>query len=118
MPHAPYHEVHALYQDADIFVYPSLHEGSAFATYEALASGLPVVATAETGSVVRDGEEGFIVQMRDVEGLMARIQQLYREPALRAAMAVKARARAEDFTWAHYRARINRHFDALATRRS
>lgn len=118
VPHVPYHEVHALYQDADIFVYPSLHEGSAFATYEALASGLPVVATAETGSVVRDGEEGFIVQMRDVEGLMARIEQLYRNPELRAAMALKARARAEDFTWAHYRARINRHFDTLATRRS
>lgn len=117
VPHVPYHEVHTLYQDADIFVYPSLHEGSAFATYEALASGLPVVATAETGSVVRDGEEGFIVQMRDVEGLMARIEQLYRNPELRAAMARKARARAEEFTWAQYRARINRHFDGLATRR-
>jgi glycosyltransferase involved in cell wall biosynthesis len=117
VPHVPYHEVHTLYQDADIFVYPSLHEGSAFATYEALASGLPVVATAETGSVVRDGEEGFIVQMRDVEGLMARIEQLYRNPALRAEMALKARACAEEFTWAHYRARINRHFDSLASRR-
>ncbi len=117
VPHVPYHEVHALYQDADIFVYPSLHEGSAFATYEALASGLPVVATAETGSVVRDGEEGFIVKMRDVEGLMARIEQLHRNPGLRAEMSVKARARAEEFTWAHYRAQINRHFDTLSARR-
>jgi alpha-maltose-1-phosphate synthase len=118
VPHVPYHEVHALYQDADIFVYPSLHEGSAFATYEALASGLPVVATAETGSVVRDGEDGFIVKMRDVEGLMSRIEQLYRDPALRASMAVNARARAEQFTWAHYRQRILAQFDALSARRS
>jgi glycosyltransferase involved in cell wall biosynthesis len=117
VPHVPYHEVHALYQDADIFVYPSLHEGSAFATYEALASGLPVVATAETGSVVRDGEDGFIVKMRDVEGLMSRIEQLYRDPALRDSMAVNARARAEQFTWAHYRQRILAQFDALSARR-
>src|SRR5262249_8217957 len=68
--HVPYHEVHALYQDADVFVYPSLHEGSAFAVFEALASGLPVICTPNTGSVVRDGVEGFLVPVRDVDAIM------------------------------------------------
>lgn len=116
VPHVPYHEVHTLFQQADIFVYPSLHEGSAFATYEALASGLPVVTTLNAGSVVRDGVEGFVVPIRDVEALMAKIELLYRDPALRAEMGRRARARALAFTWAHYRARLNAIFDGLDAR--
>ncbi len=106
LSHVPYHEVHALYQDADVFVYPSLHEGSAFVTYEALASGLPVVTTPNAGSVVREGEEGFVVPIRDVDALVERIERLRRDEDLRRAMSVKARARAEQFTWGHYRARL------------
>jgi starch synthase len=112
--HVPYHEVHRLFQTADIFVYPSLHEGSAFATYEALASGLPIVTTRNAGSVARDGQEGFIVPIRDVEALMERIERLYRDRALRAAMANAARQRAAGFTWAHYRARLNAYVDGFA----
>jgi glycosyltransferase involved in cell wall biosynthesis len=112
--HVPYHEVHRLFQEADIFVYPSLHEGSAFATYEALASGLPIVTTKNAGSVARDGQEGFIVPIRDVEALMERIERLYRDADLRAAMGQAARQRAAEFTWAHYRARLNRYVDGFA----
>jgi glycosyltransferase involved in cell wall biosynthesis len=115
--HVPYHEVHRLFQEADIFVYPSLHEGSAFATYEALASGLPVVTTKNAGSVARDRQEGFVVPIRDVEALMERIERLYRDNTLRAAMAEAARRRAQEFTWAHYRARLNRYVDGFAFRR-
>jgi starch synthase len=115
--HVPYHEVHRLFQEADIFVYPSLHEGSAFATYEALASGLPIVTTKNAGSIARDGQEGFIVPIRDVAALMDRIERLYRDAALRAAMAASARKRATEFTWAHYRARLNLYVDGFALRR-
>ena len=114
--HVPYHEVHRLFADADLFVYPSLHEGSAFATYEALASGLPVVTTPNTGSVVRDGVDGFIVPPRDVTALMEKIELLYREPERRAAMAASARVRAENFTWAAYRMRLAAVFDAFSER--
>jgi glycosyltransferase involved in cell wall biosynthesis len=118
VPHVPYHEVHRLFAEADLFVYPSLHEGSAFATYEALASGLPVIATPNTGSVVRDGIEGFVVPPRDVDALMERIEQLYRDPARRAEMAAAARRRAEEFTWAAYRRRLCAFFDGLSPARS
>ena len=46
---------------ADVFVFPSLFEGSAVVTYEAIACGLPSIVTPEAGSVVRDGVEGFLV---------------------------------------------------------
>ena len=65
---------------ADVFVFPSLFEGSAVVTYEALACGLPSVVTPNAGSVVRDGLEGFVVPPRDVEALAARMEQLGDDP--------------------------------------
>ncbi|MFY7780943.1 MAG: glycosyltransferase [Tagaea sp.] len=109
--HVPFHEVHALFQTADVFAYPSLHEGSAFASYEALASGLPVVCTPNTGSVVRDGVEGYLVAPRDVDALVDRLRALPRYRYLPGRMATAARARAEEFTWAHYGARLSAWLD-------
>jgi glycosyltransferase involved in cell wall biosynthesis len=111
VPHVPFHEVHALFQDADAFVYPSLHEGSAFVTYEALASGLPVITTPNAGSVVRDGEEGYVVPIRDVDAIVDRVERLQRDPELRAAMSLAARRRALDFTWDAYRTRVAAQLD-------
>jgi starch synthase len=102
----PHYEVHQHFQQADIFVYPSVHEGSALAIYEALAAGLPVITTPHSGSVVRDGVEGFIVPIRDVEALKEKILLLYRDSELRSEMARNARRRSEEFTWAAYRQRI------------
>ena len=102
VPSVPYAEVPAYYRQASVFVYPSLHEGSATVIYEALASGLPVITTPNTGSVVEDGKQGFVVPIRDVEALMARIEQLYRDRTLRRAMSVQARRLAEHYTWSHY----------------
>ena len=96
-------------------VYPSLHEGSAFATYEALASGLPVIATPNTGSVVRDGIDGYLVPVRDVAALMEKIELLYRDAQRRAAMGAAARQRALEFTWRAYRARLAALFDGFVS---
>lgn len=102
----PYPELHRYFQTGSIFVMPSLHEGSVLAIYEALASGLPVICTPNCGSVVRDGIEGFIVPIRDVEALQEKILLLYENPGLREEMGRRARKRAEEFTWAAYRQQI------------
>jgi glycosyltransferase involved in cell wall biosynthesis len=65
----PRSEILKQYAWADVFFLPSLCEGSATVTYEALACGLPVVTTPNTGSIVHDGEEGFIVPVRDVDAM-------------------------------------------------
>jgi glycosyltransferase involved in cell wall biosynthesis len=106
IPHVPHSEVHRLYHDADVFVYPSLHEGSALATYEALACGLPVITTPNSGSVVRDGVDGFIVPIRDANALEEKISLLLRSDALREHMSENARRRAEEFSWSAYHKRI------------
>ncbi len=94
------------YVQADIFVLPSLAEGSAEVTYEALAAGLPVITTEAAGSVVRDGVEGFIIPEKDPEALANRIEELVENRELRDCMATAARERAKDYTWDKYAERL------------
>jgi len=90
------------YRAADVFAFPSIEEGSALVTYEALACGLPVVTTYNAGSLVRDALEGFLIPIRDPDALAARLEGLRADPALRREMGAAARARAEAYTWEHY----------------
>lgn len=72
----PRSAIHEHYQWADVFLLPSICEGSATVIYEALASGLPVVCTPNTGSIVRDHEEGFVVPNRDSEAIVEALNRL------------------------------------------
>jgi alpha-maltose-1-phosphate synthase len=91
---------------ADVFVFPSLFEGSAVVTYEALACGLPSVVTPQAGSVVRDGIEGFLVAPAEVEALADRLERMGTDRSLRHEMGAAARARALDFDWPRYHAAL------------
>ena len=106
VPSVPHHEIHQVFQNADIFVMPSLHEGSALVSYEALSSGLPVITTINSGTVVRDGREGYVLPIRDVEALKDRMKRLYDDKNLRLEMANNARTRALEFTWERYRQKV------------
>ena len=87
---------------ADVFVFPSLFEGSAVVTYEALACGLPSIVTRESGAVARDGIDGRLVPAGDIERLAHAMDELGRRPELRAQMSRNARSRALDFDWSRY----------------
>jgi glycosyltransferase involved in cell wall biosynthesis len=102
----PRQEVVRHYEWADVFVFPSICEGSATVTYEAMAAGLPVITTPNAGSVVREGVDGFIVPIRDAEAIAARIERLLGDGALLQRMSENARARAEDFSWPKYEERL------------
>jgi glycosyltransferase involved in cell wall biosynthesis len=82
----PRSEIEQHFAWADVFLLPSVCEGSATVTYEALHWGLPVICTSNTGSVVRDGQEGFIIPAGDAQAIADRIDQLRRDPELLAAM--------------------------------
>ena len=79
----------------DVFVLPSGNEGTPVTAIEALASGCPVVATRVGGvpDVVTDGEDGFLVDPGDVEGLAASLARLANDPELRARMGGAGRER-------------------------
>ncbi len=102
IPHVPRITVHEQYRDADVYVLPTLFEGASNTIYEAMASGLPVVTTPNSGSVIRDGVEGFLVPIRDPEAIAARIQQLYNDRDLRLQMGLAGRERVLQFTWENY----------------
>lgn len=84
------------YAWADVFLLPSICEGSATVTYEALASGLPVICTPNTGSIVQDEREGFIVPIRSVDGILESIDTLARNPTTYRRMSRRARHRAQE----------------------
>lgn len=71
-----------------VLVLPSIDEGLALVQGEAMACGCPVIATTNTGAedLFTDGVEGFILPIRDVDGMAERMQQLADDPALRARM--------------------------------
>jgi glycosyltransferase involved in cell wall biosynthesis len=102
----PRDRIHQEFQQADVFVLPSLAEGSAEVTYEAAAAGVPVVTTRAAGSIVRDDIEGRIVQERDLDALADAVEQIVENRALRDQMAHAARERAQDYTWEQYGERL------------
>ena len=110
----PKHEVNWWFQHSDVFVFPSLAEGSAYVTYEAMSSGLPLVTTPNSGSVARDGLDGYLVPAGDVDAICDKLQRLYDDPDRRRAMGASARARIQDrYTWSHYHRRLAAAYRAL-----
>jgi len=92
-------DIPAIYRQASVFVLPSIEEGSALVTYEAMATALPLIFTYNSGAVARDGVEGIQIPVRDVDALAAAIDRLYRDPELRHEMGRAGRKRAEEYTW-------------------
>lgn len=88
-----------LYHTASVFVFPSLEEGSALVNYEAMACGLPVITTHNSGPVARDGIDGFIIPARDPKAIGEKITELYENLEKRLAMGASARKHVEQFTW-------------------
>jgi glycosyltransferase involved in cell wall biosynthesis len=88
-------DVAGWYAAFDAFVLPSANEGTPVSAIEALAAGRPVVASRVGGvpDVVRDGEDGFLVEPGDVEGLAERLGRLAADPALRERMGGAGRDR-------------------------
>lgn len=87
-----------------LFVHPSEtpsdgnREGVPNAMLEAMATGLPVVATRHGGipEAVTDGVEGFLTEERDVEGLAAAMERILGDPGLMPGMGIAARGSAAD----------------------
>jgi glycosyltransferase involved in cell wall biosynthesis len=92
----------AIYAGCDIFVLPSRSEGRPNALLEAMASGLPSVATKLPGvEEVLTSESGILVHPEDAKGLASAICTLADNPDLRRAMGEKAKERIEtlSLTW-------------------
>jgi len=94
------------FPDAAVFVLPSITEGSAKTTYEAMAAGLPVITTLNAGSVVRDGVDGFIVPIRDPDAIKERLLSLYKNREMGRVLGKSGRDRVAQFSWETYENRL------------
>jgi glycosyltransferase involved in cell wall biosynthesis len=92
-------EMPEIYRHHDLFVSASMQEGMSNAMLEAMASGLPIVTTRCEGVDELIGENGLVVKDSRPEALAATVRRLADDPALRQAMSVAARRKAESFGW-------------------
>ncbi len=107
----PQQELYKWYSQGSVFVLPSVEEGMAYVQLQAMCCGLPLICTPNTGGedLIREGEEGFVVPIRDVEALEERLEWCYEHREACRSMGWRARQRVlRHFTWRDYGDRVVR----------
>jgi glycosyltransferase involved in cell wall biosynthesis len=112
----PDEEVPKIYQNNSVFVIPSLEDGGPSVTLEAMASGLPVIAT-EMGSGIgiEDGEDGFIVHERNADEIGAALLYFHDNPSEIERMGKNARAKALLWPWERFGVNVFQVLEEMAT---
>ena len=97
-----------VYAKSTVFVQPSLADGFSYAVAEAMASGIPVIVTRNTGAAdfVADGENGYIVPAGDSGAISERLKYLADNPSMVRKMGRAARQTARSLTLDAFRSRL------------
>ncbi|MEK7144171.1 MAG: glycosyltransferase family 4 protein [Patescibacteria group bacterium] len=112
----PQKELYKYYSQSSVFVMMSIEEGLAMVQPQAMACGLPVICTTNTGGedIVRDGKDGFIIPIRDTEALKEKLVYLYESPKIRESMGQSAKERVSGgFTWDDYGEKMVREYERI-----
>jgi glycosyltransferase involved in cell wall biosynthesis len=121
VPFVPNNQLWKHYSSSSVFVLASLQDGFAVVICEAMACGLPVITTVNTGSadVVSNGRDGFVVPIRSPEAIAERLELLYRDEELRQEMSRSALAKARsELSWQKYADRLCDLYRTLVNRRA
>jgi len=100
--HVNQKELVSLFQNAKIFVFPSLYEGLPTVVLEAMASGIPIITTSVSGckDLIKDGYNGILIPPRSPDKLYESITNLLDDPFLGEYLGKNARLSAEkDYSW-------------------
>ncbi len=89
----------ALYNLAEVFVFPSLYEGFGLPPLEAMACGTPVITSQGSSLPEVVGEAGLMVSSEDTEALTQAMRKVLDDPARREDLAKKGVRRAREFAW-------------------
>jgi alpha-maltose-1-phosphate synthase len=105
IPSVSHYALNQYYSSASVFVFPSLVEGFGLVLLEAMTCGIPIITTPNTAGpdIITDGVEGFIIPIRDVDALKAKLKWCDQNPDALAEMGKAARKKAEQLTWERYR---------------
>lgn len=110
-------ETMAAFATHDVFVLPSLFEGTPLTLMEAMASGLPIVTTSTCGmrDVIRDGENGLLIPIRSPAAIADAVGRLIADRALRERLGRAARDEAmHRYTWDAVAAPVRAVYERLA----
>ncbi|MDR1652551.1 MAG: glycosyltransferase family 4 protein [Prevotellaceae bacterium] len=89
--------------ESDAYLFPSLCEGCASSGMEAMAAGLPVVVTAESGLPINNGENGIVIPSKDENAIVEAIVTLQKDKTLREKLGKNAaKTISENYTWEQY----------------
>lgn len=101
-------DLRELYTQASVFVLASIEDGFGLVLNEAMACGIPVIASTNSGGpdLIEEGRQGFIVPIRSAEALADRLNQLREHPALAGEMGQEALIKSRDNDWDAYGARV------------
>jgi UDP-glucose:(heptosyl)LPS alpha-1,3-glucosyltransferase len=105
----PQEDIEKYYSAADIFVFPTIYEPFGNVHLEALASGLPVITTKNSGAseIIVDGEQGFVIDRpEDVASLSEKVRYCLHHRDFSASMGDNARKLAEEFSNEKHIARV------------
>ena len=93
-------DLRPIYRGADLFILPSIEEGSPLVTYLALGASLPVIVSPMgSGGVIVDNQEGLVVDPHDETVFAEAIRKLSSDPLLRNQMAAASGRKAPKYTW-------------------
>jgi len=118
--HVPQAELHRYYSQGSVFAILSIEEGMAMVQAQAMACGLPIIATTNTGAedIVREGKDGFIIPIRDVAALKEKLFYCYEHQDVCRAMGQSAKKHiASGFTWDDYGKRITAEYERIIKNR-
>ena len=85
-------------KSADAFVFPTLSDGFGIVQLEAMSTGLPVIATSQCGTVVRDGIDGYVVPARNPHAIVDALERMRLDDELYEKMSHAALRRVADFS--------------------
>jgi alpha-maltose-1-phosphate synthase len=96
------------YSQANVLVLPSLIDGFGLVVLEAMACGIPVIVTVNTGAsdIIADGVDGFIIPIRDAKAIEEKLEWCHAHPKELSEMGIAARHKAEELNWGLYRQRL------------
>jgi glycosyltransferase involved in cell wall biosynthesis len=101
----PEPDLYKYYSQGSVFCLASIEEGFGMVAIQAMACGLPVICTTNAGAadIIREGQNGFILPIRDVEAIKEKLLYFYENPKAGRDMGESARQGVQaGFSWSDY----------------
>lgn len=114
--HVPQEELKYFLKNSDLYLFPSLCEGCASSGMEAMAAGLPVIATMESGFPIVNNENGLIIPSKNIETIVETVIYLSNNNDMREKLGTAAsKTISDNFTWPKYASKVHEIYESLLT---